>query len=344
MDDFVLSNLQESKNEWCARLVNIFTPLVIEGIRSIFNEAWNICNQQKEPEKYLMVFQNLLSAIPKWNSFIIEEEVKRIIDRSACTYLEDLITCVHIIQLKIMTCIRVGNKQKKIDISIPKLQDFVHKVYVNVARKVYLNVYLLEKNISPLQTQKNNRELEIIVQECILITIRDSIPTEAIIRAYMEDSLEYEETITIENVDDTELAKIAEKEAAKNDADVETTTDTEAKEKEDTFQTPSIRNLDDKEVVTRLSFNDYDTILGDKEEQVSAPKSIDRLEEISVSNALKRRMENEQEDLDDRIRIHTDDLDVSALDIFDIDSNDTFSSAVNKKDEYVTLDDIEFLE
>ena len=123
-----------------------------------------------------------------------------IIERSGCNYLEDLITCVHIIQLKVLTCIRVGNKQKKIDISIPKLDDFVHKVYINCARKIYTNVYLFEKNVTPLQSQKNNRELEMIVQECILISIRDSIPTEDIIRAYMDENVEEEEQIIIEDI------------------------------------------------------------------------------------------------------------------------------------------------
>ena len=155
MDDFVVSNLHESRNEWCSRLVSIFTPLVIEGIKSVFNESWKICVDNDEINKYLMTFQNLLSRIPKWNNNIIEEERKRIIERSGCDYLEDLITCVHIIQLKILTCIRVGNKQKKIDISIPDVNTFVHKVYIQVARKVYSNVYLFEKNVSPLQNQMN---------------------------------------------------------------------------------------------------------------------------------------------------------------------------------------------
>jgi hypothetical protein len=154
MDDFVLSNLQESRNEWCSRLVSIFCPLVIEGMKSIFNEAWKICNDTNEPAKYLMTFQNFLSRVPKWNSVIIEEERKRIIERSGCNYLEDLITCVHIIQLKVLTCIRVGNKQKQIDITIPKLDNFIHKVYIQVARKLYTNIYLFEKNITPLQMQK----------------------------------------------------------------------------------------------------------------------------------------------------------------------------------------------
>jgi hypothetical protein len=193
MDDFVLSNLQESRNEWCSRLISIFTPLVADGIKSIFNESWKMCIDNDEASKYLMTFQNLLSRVPKWNSVIVEEERKRIIERSGCNYLEDLITCVHIIQLKVLTSIRVGNKQKKIDISIPKLDHFIHKVYIHVARKVYMNVYLFEKNINPLQMQKNNRELEMIIQECILTSIRESIPTEAIIRAYMDESIEQDE-------------------------------------------------------------------------------------------------------------------------------------------------------
>ena len=119
MDDFVISNLHEARNEWCTRLVSILTPLVEQGLRSIFDEAWNMCVNTDEMNKYLMTFQNLISRIPKWNSVIIEDERKRIIERSGCNYLEDLITCVHIIQLKVLTCIRVGNKQKKIDISIP---------------------------------------------------------------------------------------------------------------------------------------------------------------------------------------------------------------------------------
>ena len=150
-----------------------------------------------------MTFQNLLSRIPKWNTNIIEEEVRRIIDRSGCNYLEDLITCVHIIQLKVLTCIRVGNKQKKIDISIPRLENFIHKVYINSARKCYSNVYLFESRVSPLLKQKNNRELEQIIQECILTTREYS--TEQIIRAYMDESVEQEEEVTVEEVTPEDL-------------------------------------------------------------------------------------------------------------------------------------------
>jgi hypothetical protein len=316
MDDFVLSNLHEARNEWSSRLVSIFTPLVVDGVKSIFNEAWKLCIDNDEANKYLMTFQNLLSRVPKWNNAIIEEERQRIIERSGCNYLEDLITCVHIIQLKVLTSIRVGNKQKKIDISIPKLDTFIHKVYINVARKVYSNVYLFEKNITPLQAQKNNRELEIIIQECILLAIRESIPTEAIIRAYMDESVEQEEEVIIENIEDPtpEPAKTVGGDAVRDE------TPSPIKAEEDLPSVvPTIQNIDSNDVVTRLTFNDIDSILDDsnKVDSVSAPKSIERLEEISTSRTIARKLEEEEESAEDKIRIHTDHIDLSGFDILD---------------------------
>jgi len=307
MDDFVLSNLQESRNEWCSRLVSIFTPLILGGVKSLFNESWKLCIDNDEPNKYLMTFQNLLSRIPKWNNEIIEDERKRIIERSGCNYLEDLITCVHIIQLKVLTCIRVGNKQKKIDISIPKLDSFIHKVYINVARKVYSNVYLFDKNISPLQLQKNNRELESIIQECILISIRESIPTEAIIRAYMDESVEQEEEVIIEDINEEkeaeEIIVPTSQPDSINDID-EVVPDV----------VPAIQNVDNEAVVTKLSFNDMDAILdeSDNVKTIEAPKSIERLEEISTERAFQRQLDEESDD--ERIQISAEQVDLRDFD------------------------------
>ena len=190
MDDYSVTSLYESKNEWASRLVNILTPLIQEGFRSIFDEAVKLCVGSKEQDKYLMTFQNLLSRVPKWNPNIIKDETVRIKEKSTCGYLEDLITCVHIIHLKCMTVMRVGTKQKKVDIKIPQLSDFIHKIYVNTARKLYSNVYIFEMGITPLNIQRNNREFEIIVKECIYNTIRDNIPVEDLIKMYLEETIE----------------------------------------------------------------------------------------------------------------------------------------------------------
>jgi hypothetical protein len=203
MDDFNITSLKESRNEWCVRLINILTPQIILGIRSIFNSAKALCMENGEMDKYLLTFQNFLTRIPKWNNELIQQERERICEASGCKYLEDLITCVHIIQLKMLTSIRVGNKQKKVDLSIPKLDDFLHKVYINVARQMYNKAYLFSLEVKPIEQQKNNTEIESIIQKCILDAVRESIPLEYILRSYLEETEEVVDEVKEEIIKET---------------------------------------------------------------------------------------------------------------------------------------------
>ena len=296
MDDFNVSALHESKNEWGARLVTLLTPLIIDGYKSILDESLKLCKENNENDKYLMTFQNLISRIPKWNAQIIETERKRIVEKSGCNYLEDLVTCVHIIQLKVLTAMRVGQKQKKIDINIPKLDDFIHKTYVNVARKVYKNVYLFEINIAPLQVQKNHRELEIIIQECILNTLRESIPVEAILKAYMDETIEED---VVEEVKEEIISEPIKKPIA---ADAVIPVQTE------------------ESLTSRLSFNDVDMVKSTDGSisSITAPKDLTTLEQISEMRNQQRKME---EDDDDNVKLTITDqhFSLDALDIHNIE-------------------------
>jgi hypothetical protein len=309
MDDFNGSALHESKNEWGSRLVTILTPLIIDGYKSILDESLKLCKDNGETNKYLMTFQNLISRIPKWNAQIIETERKRICEKSGCSYLEELITCVHIIQLKILTSMRVGQKQKKIDINIPKLDEFLHKTYINVARKVYKNVYLFEVNLPPLQIQKNHRELEIIVQECILNTLRESIPVEAILKAYMDESVEEDviEEVNEQIIDEPiKEAVVAGKVAA-------VASNVEAIVEQPQIPTP---------LPSRLSFNDIDYVQNQDGavSNVNAPKNIPRLEEISSFRTQQRKQDEEEADDDSpKLQISTQTFNLDALDIHNIE-------------------------
>ncbi len=309
MDDFNVSSLHESKNEWGARLLTILTPLLIEGFKSIFDESYKLCKDNNETEKYLMTFQNFIARIPKWNGTIIETEKKRIIERSGCSYLEELVTCIHIIQLKLLTAMRVGQKQKKIDINIPKLDDFIHKCYINIARKIYKNVYLFELNCPPLQIQRNGRELESIVQECILNAVRDSIPVESILKAYMDETVE-------ENVVEEIKEQIVE-------------------------PLPNVEKqaiFEGKGDNVSLKFNDIDSVIAKNgtEELVKAPKTIERLEEISVLRNMQRKMD--EEDDDEKLKISNEE---AILDGIDVQLFNPPSEI--KLDPDLMLDDIEIL-
>ena len=413
MDDYNVNVLSEAKNEYSSRLVTILTPLIIEGIRSIFNEACKLCEDNDEEEKYLMTFQNFLSRVPKWNTTIIDEEKKRILQSSGCSYLEDLIICVHITQLKILTSIRVSQKQKKINIDIPKLEVFIHKCYVYLARKLYQNVYLFEKDLIPLDFQKNNREIELLCQESILQVTRDSMPIEKILRAYIDRTVD-EEVLeeTIEKTVEENVAKKMEDELSKTEEsakiasdntnkitknDVEMNTiekpelnknkveEPEKSEKQDAksnnnekqaqninliIETPK-SELNKKEDVkntvketvdtlvnsvsaattvnkettsepsSRLSFNDRDSVLDmetNKSKEISAPKTIKRLEKISKEQNEKRKLEEAEEDDDDEKLQIMDNTSIK-LDTLDIPSLDKEV----KLEPNIILDDIEVL-
>ena len=329
MDDFNLGSLNESRNEWVSRLLNVMTPHIADGFKAIFTDSYTLCMENDEIDKYLMTFQNFISRIPKWNDDLINSEVERITSNSGCGYLEDLITCVHVVQLKALTCIRVGQKQKKVDIDIPKLSDFVHKCYINVARKLYSNIYLFEKDVSPLQIQKHSREFELIVKEGIINAVRESVPVEQILRSYLDETTEedvevqeeiIEESKPIEeNVVKREVTEIldTDQEAMKLKTTDNLVIKDEAPIKLDIVETLSNNSsldesINSQDIVTRvdthvsmsppktISFNDTDRAVSPTgmEEQISAPKTVERLERISQEQNEKRKLE-EMADFDD---------------------------------------------
>lgn len=312
MDDYSITSLQESRNEWCSRLINTLTPLVIEGFKSIFDEAWNLCEENDELEKYLMTYQNFLSRIPKWNPNIVDAETKRIVEKSNCGYLNDLISCVHIIQLKSLTCMRVGNKQKKIDINIPSLNDFIHKVYINAARKLYKNIYLYETNITPLQIQKHNREVELIVREEILNSIRDNIPVEDILKVYLDETIE--EDVEVEEKEEIISTDPVEEEVVEKKEEDDATKEDEKPHEEKLVIEP----LEDTK--EKIKFNDIDQAISvDKIiEDIEAPKTEERLEKISNERNEARKLEEEEDDEEDKITIG-DKINLGELDVHDLD-------------------------
>jgi hypothetical protein len=332
MDDFNISTLTESRNEYSAMLVSRLTPQIIYGINSIFNDAIKLCNDNDEHEKYLMTFQNFLGRIPKWNQEIVNNEVQRIIKNTNCSYLEDLLTCVHITQLKVLTSMRTTNKQKKIDIDIPKINNFIHKAYIEVGRKIYKNVFLFELNIYPLQKQKNSRELEIIVKECLLNVIRDNMPIETILKNYLDESIEENvEEIREEIKEHIEEITNPQKDKLNSSLKVEKQEQREKQDKQhgdDEFENSNETNIhiddndDNDEILSdgnsenkdssngkkHIGFNNQDSVVKYKHEEhtriisdispeiVNAPKDIKRLEEISDEKWKQRNLEETHDD------------------------------------------------
>ena len=338
MDDYDVNTLVESKNEWSARLLNILTPQIIVGFKSIFKEAQKLCNDNNEDNKYLMTFQNLLVNIPKWSQNIVETESKRISEVTNCSYIEDLISCVHIIQLKALTACRVGLKQKKINIEIPNLYNFIHQVYINCARKLYLNIYLFEIDILPLQLQKNNRELEVIVKEVIMNTIRDNIPIDNLLRAYLDET---EETETV--VEERQETIIDKEKLEEEKARMKMKREMEEEEKKKLPETKKEDTSDNKDELLNISAEIEDLRKELPEVNITQEQSIiEKPENINLgketNNINTKNLDNNQKSVENTNNITETSKDDELL---QIDENE---NEVSNSLEIMNLDEIDNLE
>ena len=268
MDDFLPDTLKNTIGEYSQRLISIITPEIYAGFQSMLNESYQICLANGETNKYLMTFQNCIRRIPKYSQTIVENECKRIVDKSGCNYLEDLLTVTHVILLKNLTTIRVGNRQKKIDISIPKFDTFIHRVYINVGRKLYQNVDLFIVDTPPLTKMKNRRIVENLIEKCILDTIRDSMPFEHIIRSYLDESEEREEE-EIEQDDNlvTETTKPTEEQPLKGGDNVGN---------DEQFKGAQITDIGDKNepITTKVSFDPIIINTNTEPEMIIEPRKL----------------------------------------------------------------------
>tara|TARA_B100001093_G_C26806027_1_gene1005507 strand:- start:1218 stop:2060 length:843 start_codon:yes stop_codon:yes gene_type:complete len=276
-----------------------------------------------------MTFQNLLNNIPKWSSELVNNEKNRIITSSGCNYLEDLLSCVYITQLKALTVTRVGLKQKKINIDIPDINQFIHKTYINLARKIYVNVYLFEKDIQPLQIQKHNRELEIIVKECILNTIRDSIPLENILKIYLDETQETD--VEIEEHKEVIPDKEAIEQQKKQEKEKELRKiREELKKEEKENQKIKMENILKDITVSK-------DIKSKKEDEETYGEVYDKVEKIETKNEIDLDKEfseilQEKADIESDIKQLDEDPDKLNLETIEIDTLDL------KDDNYIELD------
>jgi hypothetical protein len=317
MDDTNRTVLTEAQYEWALRLVHVLQPLVYEAFHTIFQESLLLCRTNEEEEKYLMTFQNFLARVPKWSDEMVQQEANRIVDKSGCTYLEDLITCVHITHLKILTSIRTGKTQKKIDVAIPKLNKFVHKVYINTSRALYSSVFLFDKDVAPLMVQKNKSEFNKLIKSSILDAIRESIPVEQLLRSYLDettDLMKEEEKPVVEPpkpepppkppvVEEVKLTEVGE---VKLNEVKPTEIKMDALPPETCFVDP-VEDLLKSRPTLKFANVDRAITVENVEEFIPAPKSIERLTEIAEQRHAARKAE-EAEDSDDTLKIMGEDL------------------------------------
>ena len=149
-----ISVLVAARDEYIEQLKCVVTPLVIQGINSIYEDAVKIQKEKKE-NGIIWTFQQFLKDVVTWNQTILQEESKRI--KRKCPYIMDIVTAIFVSNVKILASIRLNGNSDNIKVKIPTCELFVHSVYIESAQQVFYDPMLFYHKNDPNQIQKNKR-------------------------------------------------------------------------------------------------------------------------------------------------------------------------------------------
>jgi len=195
----------EAKSEYTGQLVFNFQPTLLRFFLDRFTEVKALPSVTSKVKSALSAFQDSLSQIPEWNLDKVHSETSRLLEAIQCDYIEDLITAVFIAHTKILSAIRLHSKpRRKINITVPKADHFMHRTMSECSRFLWSNVYLFDDTVSSVDRQKNMNEVNRLLENGILQAIRNLLPVKSILR----DSLQEDETEAIQvNMQDNDVSE-----------------------------------------------------------------------------------------------------------------------------------------
>ena len=214
----------DAKSEY-TRQLSQFTLPALTGY--FLNQLEDIKKEDAEAKKLLLNFQHSLKNIPEWNFEKVKKETEKILKDINCDYYEDLLSAVFVAHTKVLSAIRLSTKQKKLQITIPKVEHFLHHTLIECARILWSNVFLFSQNGPSIERQKNLRSIEQLLQDGILQSIRSMLPVKNILREYMKEDEDDDEKVE-EKVEEKEEEKVEEK--VEEEEKVENNTETNKKE------------------------------------------------------------------------------------------------------------------
>ena len=190
--EFVKQTLREN-------LARVLVPHVADGLWSIYDNAKIACERNRQPEKTLQTFQNLLTRVPQWTDEILAQEVERIALASKCEYMEDLLLGVFVSYIRAFASLQQADTSH-VDIQFdrPSLSKFIHTFYKLAARKSWSAAYLFKTiGVSSEQQARNRRDIEGILESTMSEVIDSFIPWRDISKAYFQARPEQQQQATV---------------------------------------------------------------------------------------------------------------------------------------------------
>lgn len=172
----------EARVEYQKQMSSKLIVPLLSFFRKIRADLW-----QESQQSILSRFQRKVAEIPKWNQDVVAEETSRLIEASRCDYLEELMTALFIAHTKVMASVRVSKKNKKLTITVPKLDHFLHRVFTETAKSFWKAPFLFQEELPAIERQKNLLQAEAIIEEAIYAAVRDMLPIKKILQEYIAE-------------------------------------------------------------------------------------------------------------------------------------------------------------
>jgi hypothetical protein len=182
-----VSLYSEARNEYLKQLATWIVPPLVEFFRKEYDRI-----AKTEGKRVMYAFQSWCSEVPRWNQDVIDEHVEDLLTSCRCDYVEDLMTAVFIAHTKMLTAIRINSRQKKLQITLPKLDHFLHRIFVECARAFWKAPFLFSDEMPIIERQKNILQAESMCTEAIGGAVRSLLPIKSILR---DNLLEDEEPL-----------------------------------------------------------------------------------------------------------------------------------------------------
>lgn len=179
--EFVKQTLREN-------LSRILVPHIADGLWSIYDNAKTACERNKQPEKTLQTFQNLLTRIPTWTDETLKTEVSRITIASKCDYIDDLLLGVFVSYIRAFASLQQADTTHvNVHFDRPSTESFIHSFYKMAARKSWSAAYLFKTiGVSSEQQARNRRDIEAMLEGTMNEVIDSFIPWRDISKAYFQ--------------------------------------------------------------------------------------------------------------------------------------------------------------
>ena len=250
-----VATYSEARSEYTKQLATFIVPALV----SWFQQLWS--RNSADRSRCMVLFQNECEEIPRWNSDRIHDEVRVLIEKTGCDYMEELMTAVFIAHTKVLTAVRLSKKQQELSITVPKLDHFVHRVFREAARCFWKLPFLFQETGGVVDRQKNVLQIEALATEAITTAVRSLLPVKQILQRYLEadteeiDEMEAEAEAEVEAVPAATSAPAEEKEEVPVGAHIDVSAAPAP------APAPAVVNIETEPSVT---FSDYDAVFDEK--------------------------------------------------------------------------------